>query len=343
LTNNKQQTPLRVFTSNVRGIVKHWDVIKQINKNEYDILMFNEIWQVRDFENINIEDFKIASIEQRNERKGGGVIIYVRESIKFEKIDSVNLVGDLESTAIKISNTLFLSIYRPPSGNKNAFVEHLISWIESHPGKKVFISGDFKINYLSDDKRFFEKIENETGLKSRIVFPTRHTSNSCIDNTLTNIDGIYKVSNICIADHQGLISKLKMAVTKKEISKYTYREMSENNWSKFSVGVQNLRLRGEDIEEKWSNLCEDIKTTVIWAFPEKQSSVKYNFSMSQGLLKSRAKKNKLLKQYKRGEIQKEEYIRYNRIYRKLIYKENEKSFIDKLRSCDGNSKKNGEY
>jgi hypothetical protein len=64
-TTNKQLKHLRVFSSNIRGLVKHWDTLKQIKKNEFDILMFNEIWQVRDFENINIEGFKVASIVQR--------------------------------------------------------------------------------------------------------------------------------------------------------------------------------------------------------------------------------------------------------------------------------------
>jgi len=143
---------------------------------------------------------------------------------------------------------------------------------------------------------------------------------------------------ICIADHQGLISKLKL-VTRKEIKKYKYREMSENNWQTFASKVNDLKLNGSTVNEKWDNLCNDIKIIVEASFPEKVTHAKHSFSMSQGLLKSKAKKNMLLKKYKRGEIQKEVYIRYNRVYRQLISKEIESNFKEKMENCGSNSKK----
>ena len=45
----QQQQQLQIFTSNVRGIVKNWDKLSQINFDNYDLLLFNEIWQVKDF------------------------------------------------------------------------------------------------------------------------------------------------------------------------------------------------------------------------------------------------------------------------------------------------------
>jgi len=61
--------------------------------------------------------------------------------------------------------------------------------------------------------------------------------------------------------------------------------------------------------------------------------------MSQGLLRSKHKKNKLLRDYKAGRIQKEVYVRYNRIYRKLVFREQEKTFHKKIQECGANSKK----
>jgi len=61
--------------------------------------------------------------------------------------------------------------------------------------------------------------------------------------------------------------------------------------------------------------------------------------MSQGMLKSKNKKNKLLRQYKRGLIAKEIYIRYNRLYRKLITKEQEKTFSSRIAESGQDSKK----
>ncbi len=60
-----QHDTLRVFTSNVRGVIKNWDSIKQIKLDNYDLILLNEIWQVRDFEELQLPEFKIANISQR--------------------------------------------------------------------------------------------------------------------------------------------------------------------------------------------------------------------------------------------------------------------------------------
>ena len=60
--------------------------------------------------------------------------------------------------------------------------------------------------------------------------------------------------------------------------------------------------------------------------------------MSSALLKSRDKKNRLLRQYKRGLIAKEIYINYNRIYRKLIKTEQCSVFKEKLIKAGNNGK-----
>ena len=79
---------LRVFTTNVRGLIKNWNILNQIKFENYDILLFNEIWQIKEFENINIDEFRVATLFQRENRRGGGVIIYVRENIEFKVKDS---------------------------------------------------------------------------------------------------------------------------------------------------------------------------------------------------------------------------------------------------------------
>jgi hypothetical protein len=61
--------------------------------------------------------------------------------------------------------------------------------------------------------------------------------------------------------------------------------------------------------------------------------------MSQGLIKSKNKKNKLYKKYKNGQIGKDVYIAYNKIYRKLIFETKENEFRDKLKEAGSDSKK----
>ncbi len=335
----RQRSNIRVFTSNVRGVIKNWDAIKQIKQSKYDILLFNEIWQVRDFEHIQIPEFTLANIKQRENTRGGGSLIFIRSNLIHEKFESPYIEGVIETSSIIVNNTVIVSLYRPPSGNKNQFVQELTSWIETIGNKNIFIAGDFNINYLSEEVSYFNAIETECMLKPSITGITRVASATCIDNVLTNVDGKHVISQICIADHQGICSILKCHKTQRDKQRYTYREMKDQNWHRFSEGVANISIRGNTINEKWSNLSVDIKKIVETSFPEKQSNIRYTFQMSRGLLKSKNKKNKLLKQYKRGQIPKENYIRYNKIYRKLILAEQEKSFQKRLEESGTDSKR----
>jgi hypothetical protein len=90
--------------------------------------------------------------------------------------------------------------------------------------------------------------------------------------------------------------------------------MKERNWIKFKEKTSSLIIRGDNTNEKWNNLSTDIQRIVRECFPEKQNRREYKFTMSQGMLKSKNKKNRLLKKYKRGEIPKETYTKYNKIY-----------------------------
>jgi hypothetical protein len=151
--------------------------------------------------------------------------------------------------------------------------------------------------------------------------------------------GTHRVSNISIADHQALTSNLRVQNLRREKEIYKYREMRDRNWANFSLEVSKLSIRGATIDDKWNNLTQDIKTAVNQSFPEKFSSTKFKFFMSRGLLKSKNKKNKLLRQYKRGIIEKEVYVRYNKIYRKLIAKEQEDAFNARMIETGADTKK----
>jgi hypothetical protein len=43
----KKFTDVNIFTANVRGLMNNFKLIEAENLNEYSILMFNEVWQIR--------------------------------------------------------------------------------------------------------------------------------------------------------------------------------------------------------------------------------------------------------------------------------------------------------
>jgi hypothetical protein len=63
---------LKVFCSNVRGIVKNWSGVNSFDWGEFDILCFNEVWGIKDYENLSVEGYEIKNKKLRETRRGGG-------------------------------------------------------------------------------------------------------------------------------------------------------------------------------------------------------------------------------------------------------------------------------
>jgi hypothetical protein len=57
----KKFKDVNIFTANVRGLMNSLKLIEAENLNEYSILMFNEFWQIEEFENIKIKGLKLAT------------------------------------------------------------------------------------------------------------------------------------------------------------------------------------------------------------------------------------------------------------------------------------------
>ena len=96
-------------------------------------------------------------------RKSGGVAIFVRENVPFEKVSATTKGPN--SVSVKAGNVVFLFVYRPPDGSvysdKYFFdtLENNLDDIESVSGvEKVFVLGDFncrtgrKEDYIMWDK-----------------------------------------------------------------------------------------------------------------------------------------------------------------------------------------------
>ena len=333
-----RETNLRFFCSNVRGLICNWDNAVAFNWGNYDIIAFNEVWGIKSFENIAVDNYEVKSIKLRQTSRGGGTVIFGKKEITCETLQTPFVEGCLESTGVKIGTTYFINLYRPPNGNKQEFVDLLTQYLDTLGGKKILIGGDFNLN-LTGGNRYIEEICNLYRLEAKIRDCTRLASGTCIDNFITNIEGSYKVLDISIADHQAITAEIKTKVEKRLKQTYTCRIMRESNWAMFNHLMHSVEIRGHNNDENWENLLEDITGVVDASFPRVEKKSKYIFAMSSALLKSRDKKNNLLRRYKAGTIPKEQYIRYNSIYRKLIKTAQSKALGDKLTEAGTDGKK----
>jgi hypothetical protein len=329
---------LRLFCSNARGLVCNWSSATSINWDEYDVIAFNEIWDIKNFENLKVDNFEIKTVKTRENTRGGGTIIFGRSNITMKQLHTPFLEGVCETTGIKIGSLNFINIYRPPAGDKNNFVDIITQYLDTIRGQKVILGGDFNLNSIGGNL-WLNTLCNLYGLDIKITGVTRIESLTCIDNFLTNTSGIFNVSNIAIADHQAIIAKLdlneKLNQNKVEIQ---IRQMKEDNWLCFKQGLNTITNKESDSNTQWQRLVDDIKMVVDTSFPYKTIKQKYVFNMSQGLLKSKDKKNKLLRRFKAGLIDKQVYIDYNQVYRKLIKTEQANKFKEKMVEAGSNGK-----
>lgn len=329
---------LRLFCSNVRGLVCNWSSATSFSWDDYDLVAFNEIWDVKEFENLKVDNFEVKTIKTRQVSRGGGTIIFGRSNISMKALNSPFVEGTIESTGVRVGSVNFINIYRPPSGSKDNFVEVLTQYLDTLRGQKIIIGGDFNLNAMGGNF-WLNTICNLYGLEIKIDNITRIESQSCIDNYLTNTTGAFRVSNIAIADHQAIVANIQLAekLVRKDI-RFQYRQMKEDNWLCFKQGINSIEINGYDSNAQWNNLVEDVKRVVDFSFPVKFAKQKYIFTMSQGLLRSKDRKNKLLRQYKLGQIDKKIYIEYNKVYRKLIKTEQANKFKERLGQAGTNGK-----
>lgn len=86
----------------------------------------------------------------RNKGKGGGVLIYVRESIQCNQIDIH--IEDFECVGVRLvlspeMSFVVLAVYRPPNAT-NDFFDSLFSVLKLFEGKEILLMGDFNLNWL---------------------------------------------------------------------------------------------------------------------------------------------------------------------------------------------------
>ena len=132
-----------------------------------------------------------------NKNKGTGVAMYVHNSLKAKVNTSLSHVSqNLETIFLTISlNTETLTvgtIYRPPSGDINAFLEEFQNILENCPRRNTHIMGDFNIDLhtLTDEpSKSFEDLLITSGILPVISLSTHskpHCRETCIDNIITN-------------------------------------------------------------------------------------------------------------------------------------------------------------
>ena len=206
---------------NVRSLKNRTNLIQTAEfAHQYDIaiLTISETWLNSSVTNreVDIPGYRLHRLD-RKFKKGGGVCVYIRNSLKAKLLKSLSQINEsgfhqlwLTVQHTKLKSIIVCAAYRPPDCQPTCFVNDLTPTLTSAlaVGKEIFSAGDLNCNMLLDclESAKLRDFCNTFNLTQLISQPTRVTAHSStlLDVILTtNNDLVSKSDVICtdISDH----------------------------------------------------------------------------------------------------------------------------------------------
>ena len=209
---------------------------------------------------------------KEDKQKGTGVCLYIDDTYNFSELaDSSLTTNNLESIFVKITNleepTIVGAVYRPPSGDINAFHLELSDILSNLPADhSVHILGDFNIDLLSEthcDTSEFENTIFSAGYIPQIAIHTHHRDKcrkTCIDNIITNnpeqaiVSGTIKSDTFHKPIFQMCYVKSGIEAVSQQKTKIYY-DYSQKNLDKFCEALINT-INEMNVVENFEDFVE---------------------------------------------------------------------------------------
>ena len=363
---------IRSFTKNIDGFTLYLSNLDLKPK----VIILQETW----FSEANCHDIEgyRGFHNFRENKKGGGVSIYVSNDISSSSLFSCNHnTESLESCSVslKIKSHFRLDvigIYRPPNGNIDAFSTVLREILGSfRPTQNLLVAGDFNIDTLVENNASNSYSETFLchGLLPYISLPTRitETSITCIDHIWTNIyaNSVSGILQTSISDHFiTFICLLGFKFENSEKVTVKFRDLSESSldlcYNAFSAEVQNISMFNDLSVESRTRLFLNILWKVYnKSCPLKSKCISINSLkkpwFDSDLRKLSKQKHELFQKYRRGYIGASEYKSFNNKFTYILrqtkinyfkcsfekYKNNLRKTWDNVRKLIGCSRSRG--
>jgi hypothetical protein len=210
----------------------------------------------------------------RETKKGGGVLLYIKEDITFKIINCKFINFEGVSGVLRLRDNMevqLIAVYRPPDKSKVNFVSELDMYLNNCKGKRVIYVGDININTMNEDDYCVQSYENvmaANGMYMCINGVTReecvlgNVTRSCIDHIYTSIRGLQIDSVIYqtkITDHYMIAvdvyndnpAKTNGNNCKKFFKKYICEDTLKRIFREID---RTKSLQGNDCNEKYKNI-----------------------------------------------------------------------------------------
>jgi len=235
-------------------------IMKKINPA---FLALSETRLTEDIEDNEVNVLGYSMIRCNAEtRNTGGVVLYVRNDIKYEIVLVKKLESNCWCVAVEVKEKLYkgviMVIYHSPSASHGDFMRFLEDTVEELIIKgECMVIGDFNLD-LRMDSFYAKKLQttmSSLGMKQYVNEPTRITKDSqtIIDLFFANNNKTVQVIHEPkITDHAWL--KVELSASKNESK---YREFSARDYKKFDMNEFVVLLKNK-IQERQECQCECI-------------------------------------------------------------------------------------
>jgi hypothetical protein len=212
-----------------------------------DIISLTETWldSENKFEILSIKNYNSFAASRVSGKKGGGILVYIHKNYPSFAVESV-VNDNIELLLVKIiagSNEYHvLTIYRPPNGDLNVFVEMFEEVVLKVNRDKLIINGDMNLNVLNanemDIKNYLDMLTSlNLFIKNKAV-----TRLNPITGIGTLLDHVI-LSDIYEFDHNYI------SFTSKRINL-----MSDHNFVMLMYRMPKMSLKDRIIKFKKSNI-----------------------------------------------------------------------------------------
>ena len=289
-SNQKNSPPLSFMYFNARSLFNKKSLLScYAATNHPDVIAITETWATPETPDgiYSLPGYNLYRAD-RHDKRGGGVMIYVKVTIVSSEVFITHSNG-FESLCVNFSLTNgmkvgFLCVYRPPNISTTGDSQ-LISLLEKFLDckfKHSIIVGDFNMSSvdwktLSAPVKYspFLKCLSNYFLRQHVTEPTRPNSKSILDLIFTTLGT--NISNICVnecfgsSDHSILNFNVEFpyAVNSLYISK---RDYNKANWNMFRHLLQNVDWNSIFIEDDIDVIWSKFKSVLINA---KEASIPY--------------------------------------------------------------------
>lgn len=276
LDNLKHEKGQKYVFLNIRSLFCHFSEIElDLKDSDFMVFAVMESWLTGNTPSnlINIEGYRIARLDRGYGKKGGGVLMYIREDLEWDLMDDVCNISNKNIEMLnviikrKFSHPVCVSVvYIPPSSNVTEAISHLdlTADIVCKGNNDWILGGDFNIDLkaktCTPNNRKLENFINHNSLRQLIKGNTRTTksSSSLIDHIYCNDINDIKFSGIIpygVSDHDIIFTIIKREFVKKHLENFWCRSLND-----FSLNTLKTELN----RLSWVEFYQCRDPTIAW-------------------------------------------------------------------------------